>query len=94
MVTGAQSYDAYYARKNENDAMAIDNANISLAQATIIAERYVRGKAARVDYEHNEDNRIYRIEIVSHTTIYAVTVNADNGTVISSSENRPKDNES
>lgn len=94
MTTGAQAYDAYYVRKNENDAMAINQANISLAQATAIAEKYARGKAARVDYENDEHSRIYKIEILSYAKIFDVTIDADNGIVISSIESSPSDNES
>lgn len=94
VLIAIQSYDAYQVRTAENNAMAINSANISLTQAIIIAEQHIRGKAASADYEHSQDGRIYKINVLSYATLFDVVIDADNGLVISSIENKPDDDES
>lgn len=77
---------AYAAKSMENDAMAIVNAKVSLAQATTTAEQHANGKATRAEYEQSKQGWVYDVEVVSGAKVFDVKVDADKGTVISSAE--------
>jgi uncharacterized membrane protein YkoI len=80
---------AYAAKSSvENDAMAINKAKIPLTQAVTAAERHANGKASRAEFEHSRQGWVYDVEIVSGPKVYDVKVDADKGTVISSSEDK------
>ena len=72
----------------ENDAMAIAKANIPLAQAVTTAEQQTNGKAARAEFENSKQGWVYDVEVVSGAKVFDVKVDADNGTVISSAEDK------
>ena len=77
---------AYAAKGMENDAMAIVNAKVSLAQAVTTAEQHANGKATHAEYEFSKQGWVYDVEVVSGAKIFDVKVDADKGTVISSAE--------
>jgi uncharacterized membrane protein YkoI len=78
---------AYAARGNmENDALAIQNARISLPQAATIAEQHAKGKASRAEYENSKQGWLYEVEVVSGARVFDVRGDAANGTVLSSTE--------
>lgn len=77
---------AYAARYLENDALAITNARISLAQAVAAAEQHINGKATRAEFEHTLQGGLYDVEVVSGSKVFDITVDADKGTVLSSVE--------
>lgn len=79
---------AYAAKSMENDAMAITKAKIPMTQAITAAEQHVNGKAARAEYEQTKGGWAYDVEVVSGTKVFDVKVDADNGTVISSVEDK------
>jgi len=79
---------AYAAKDMENDALAITQAKISLAQAVTAAEQHVKGKASRAEYEQTKKGWAYDVEVVSGNKIFDVTVDADNGTVIAATEDK------
>ena len=72
----------------ENDAMAISKAKISLAQAVTSAEQHANGKATHAEYENSKQGWVYDVEVVSGAKVFDVKVDADQGTVISSAEDK------
>lgn len=85
-TTGAAAYAAKGGM--ENDALAITKANTPLAQAVTIAEHHANGKASRAEYENSKQGWIYDVEVVSGAKVFDVRVDADNGTVISSAQDK------
>jgi len=77
----------------ENDIMAITQAKIPLAQAVSTAEQYAKGKAARAKYENSKHGWLYEVKVVSGAKIFEVKVDADQGTVISSAEDKNDDDD-
>lgn len=82
----AASGAAAFAGKSgaDNDALAIAQARIPLAQAVAVAEQHARGQASRAEFEHSKLGWVYDVEVVSGTKVLDVRVDADKGTVISS----------
>ncbi len=78
----------YAANSMENDAMAIANAKIPMTQAITAAEQHANGRAARAEYEQTKSGWAYDVEVVSANKVFDVKVSADNGTVISSVEDK------
>src|SRR6267378_5691635 len=78
----------YAAKGMENDALAITQAKIPLTQAVTAAEQHVKGKASRAEYEQTKKGWVYDVEVVSDNKVFDVKVNADNGTVIASTEDK------
>jgi len=72
----------------ENDAFAITKAKVPLAQAVTAAEQHANGKASRAEYENSKQGWVYDVEVVSATKVFDVKVDADKGTVISSTEDK------
>lgn len=72
----------------ENDALAITQAKIPLAQAVTIAEQHAKGKASRAEYENTKQGWVYDVEVVSGAKVFDVRVDAGKGTVISSEEDK------
>ena len=73
----------------EREAIAIAKARIPLALAVTIAEQYANGKALQAEFENSIRGWVYDVEIVSGARVFDVRVDADNGTVISSVEDKP-----
>ena len=81
---GAVAYAA--SRPHENDALAVAQAKISLAQAVAVAEQHAGGKASRAEYENSRQGCVFDVEVVNGAKVFDVRVDADKGTVISSAE--------
>lgn len=79
---------AYAAKTMENDAMAINQAKISMTQAITAAEQHANGKASRAEYEQTKAGWAYDVEVIAGTKVFDVRVDADKGTVISSVEDQ------
>lgn len=78
---------AYAAKDNsENDALAITQAKVSLAQAVTAAEQHAVGKASKAEFEHDHKGVYYEIEVVSGAKVYDVKVDANSGAVIAATE--------
>ncbi|GAC1419184.1 MAG: hypothetical protein NVSMB6_21100 [Burkholderiaceae bacterium] len=88
IVAAGAGTAAYGAIEKENDALAIANAKIPLAQAISIAEHHVQGKANRAEYERTKSGWAYDVEVVVGKKVYDVSVNSDTGTVIASTEDK------
>lgn len=89
VVIAAAGTVAYAANGGmENDATAIVKAKIPLAQAVTTAEQHVDGNAARAEYENSKHGWVYDVEVVNGAKVFDVKVDADQGTVISSGEDK------
>jgi uncharacterized membrane protein YkoI len=78
----------YAAKSSDNDAMAIADAKISLAQAVSTAEQHVGGKASRAEHEHHKGQWVFDVEVVKGRQVMDVTVNSTSGTVIAAVEDK------
>lgn len=79
---------AYAAHERPNDALSVLQAKISLLQAVASAEQHVQGKAASAEYEHGARGGVYDVEVVSANKVFDVKVDAADGKVIASVEDR------
>ncbi len=77
---------AYVAKDAQNDALAIQKATVSLAQAINLAELHVRGRAIRAEYERTKLGAVYEVEVVSGAKVFEVRVDVDKGNVVTSVE--------
>ncbi|MEO7105222.1 MAG: PepSY domain-containing protein, partial [Rhodoferax sp.] len=71
-----------------NDAMAINKAKISFVQAVTAAEQQANGKASQAEFESSRYGWVYDVEVVRGDKVFDVKVDADKGTIISSSEDK------
>ena len=78
----------------ENDALAIGEARISLTQAITAAEQHVNGKAVQAEYEQTKAGWAYDVEVASGTQVFDVRVDADKGTVLSSTQDKVDEDDS
>lgn len=68
-----------------NDALAIEQAHISLTQAVAAAEQHAGGKAAKAEFEHSRKGNFYEVEVVTSAhQVFDVRVDAQQGQVLSS----------
>lgn len=89
VATAAAATAAYAAKGEEqNDAMAITQARIPLAQAVTVAEQHIQGLASRAEYEHSRQGWVYDVEVVGQGKVFDVKVDADKGTVVATSEDK------
>lgn len=79
---------AVAAQHGENDAVAIGNAKVTLVDAVGIAQRHASGQASRAEFEHGKQGWVYDVEVVSGAKVFDVRVDAANGTVLSSAEDK------
>ena len=79
---------AYAANTTENDALALANAKVPMAQAITVAEQHANGKAARAEYERTVTGWAYDVEVVSGTKVFDVRVDANTGAILSSVEDK------
>ena len=70
----------------DNDDAA--NAKNPLTQAIAAAERHANGRAARADYEATKGGWAYDVEVVSGAKVFDVKVEAEQGIVMSSDEDK------
>ena len=73
----------------ENDAIAINQAEVSIGQAISAAEKAHGGKATKTELEHSKQGLIYEVEVVAGVKVFSVTVDAEKGCVSSSTEDSP-----
>ena len=79
---------AYAAKTIENDAATLAQAKVSITQAITVAEQHAAGKATRAKLESSKAGLMYDVEVVSGTQVLDVKVDADKGTVISSTQEK------
>ncbi|MFO1291891.1 MAG: PepSY domain-containing protein [Rubrivivax sp.] len=85
-ATAAVAYAAKAAV--ENDALAAAQAKVTLVQAIAAAEQHAGGKATKAEYEHAKQGSFYEVEVMAGSKVFDVRVDADKGTVVSSTEDR------
>jgi uncharacterized membrane protein YkoI len=76
---------AYAAKAGQvEDALAIANSKVSLAQAIAAAEQHVGGKAAKAELEDENGQWVFGVEVVKDATqVMDVKVDAATGKVLS-----------
>jgi len=75
---------AYASSQHEgNDALAISQAKIGLAEAVTAAEQHVGGKASKAEYESFQGKQVFDVEVVKGQAVSDVKVDANDGKVIS-----------
>jgi uncharacterized membrane protein YkoI len=82
-----------HAHPKELDAAALANSKISLVQAVTTAEQHVNGHASKAEFERSWRGAIYEVDVVSGDKVFEVKVDADQGTVLSSAEEKSHDDE-
>jgi uncharacterized membrane protein YkoI len=87
-VLAAAGTIAFAAPGDENDALGVMNAKVSLVDAVNVAQQHASGRAARAEYEHSKQGWIYDVEVVSGSRVFDVRVDAGTGAVISSVEDK------
>ncbi len=87
IVAAAGSSALAYAstHSTRNDANAIEHASISLSQAIKAAEQHVDGKATHARYDGSGHDGVYDVEVKGKRKVYDVTVNAQDGKVLTAS---------
>lgn len=88
LTTASLGAFAYASKVGENDAMSVVSAKVPMSQAVTVAEQHANGKASRAEYEKTKIGWAYDVEVVSGTKVFDVSVNAENGSVISSIEDK------
>ncbi len=89
VVLATAGVAGYAANSGENDAVAIEQAKIPLAQAITTAEQHAGGKAARAEFEKTKAGAwVFDVEVVNGAKTFDVRVDATNGTVIASTEDK------
>ena len=73
----------------ENDSSSINHAKIPMTQAISSAEKQVGGRVVKAKYFRNDNAGVYEIEIASGIKAFDVKVDANNGNIISSTEETP-----
>ena len=89
LAIAAFSSVAVAAKSLENDATSIGLAKISLQQAIALAEQHVAGKATRAEFEYSKLGWVYDVEVVGASKVFDVRIDASKGTVLSSAEDAP-----
>ncbi len=74
---------------HENDAVAeLAKAKIALVDAIGTAEKHAQGRAARAELESEKSGPVYSVEVVANDKVFDVRVDATDGKVLSSKEDR------
>ena len=76
------------ARAAGNDALAIRDARIGLAQAIEAAEKHVGGKASKAEYEKHRGKPVFDVEVVKGNQVVDVKVDPADGRVVASTIDR------
>jgi uncharacterized membrane protein YkoI len=81
---------AYAAKSSqENDALAIANTKVSLAQAISAAEQHVGGKAAKAEFEQDKGQWTFDVEVVKDANqVFDVKVDSNTGKVLSATADK------
>jgi uncharacterized membrane protein YkoI len=74
---------AAIADQEENDALQIQHAKISLTDAIAAAEAKTGGRASKAEFEKAKEGWVFDVEVVSGKAVSDVHVNAETGAVLS-----------
>ena len=76
---------AFAAQTAGNDALAVNQATVTLTQAIAAAEQQAGGRASKAEYEHSKAHGwVYDVEVVLGAQVFDVKVDAQKGTVLAS----------
>jgi len=84
---------AFAASAEQNDALGINDAGISLTQAIDAAEQHVGGKASEAEYEHEDGRAVFEVEVVKGNEVMDVEIDPANGNVLAAAKDRPDQGE-
>lgn len=79
---------AYASKLQENDALTVTSAKISMIQAVTAAEQHVGGKASRAEYERHKGQWAFDVEVVKDKKVMDVKVDPTSGKVIAATEDK------
>lgn len=79
---------AYAAESAGNDALAVSGAKISLTQAVAAAEQHVGGQASQAEYERENGQWVFDVEVIKGQSVMDVKVDPTSGQVIASAEDK------
>ncbi len=79
---------AFAANSADNDALGIADAKTSLTQAVTTAEQHVGGKASRAEYERQQDQWVFDVEVVNGNKVMDVKVDPASGQVLAATEDK------
>ncbi|MFC5475779.1 PepSY domain-containing protein [Paraherbaspirillum soli] len=79
---------AYAAEPIASDAVAMSKAKITLTQAIATAEQNANGKALSAEFKHKRGKSLYEVDVASGGKVMEVKIDADLGTVLSSTEEK------
>ena len=71
-----------------NDALGIGDAKIGITQAITAAEAQVGGKASRAEYERQQDQWVFDVEVVNGNKVMDVKVDPASGQVLAAAEDQ------
>lgn len=82
-VLGAVTMSGAYAEMSDpNDALAIEQAHVSLGEAIAAAEQEIGGKASRAEFEVDDGHVIFDVEVVKGGEVHDVAVDGRDGRVL------------
>lgn len=88
LLLGASATVALAAKPLENDAMAINNAKVSLTQAIATAEQHAGGKAVKAELDHGKKGSRYEVEVANGGKVFDVQIDDQTGAVLASVEDK------
>lgn len=87
-AAGTAAYAADGQTGEANDALAVNQAKISLSQAVSAAVQHAHGKASKAEYERTSNGDAYDVEVVRGKQVFDVRVDATSGAVIASTPDK------
>jgi uncharacterized membrane protein YkoI len=79
----AFSQSSALGEQEENDALQVVHAKISLTDAIAAAEAKTGGRASKAEFEKAAEGWVFDVEVVAGKTVSDVHVNAETGAVLS-----------
>ena len=76
------------ADSEQNDALSVTTAKISLTQAIDIAEQHLTGKASRAEFENHKDQMVFDIEVISDNKVMDVKIDPESGKILAVKEDK------
>ncbi|MDD2467757.1 MAG: PepSY domain-containing protein [Desulfobulbus sp.] len=88
-VIASMSSSAFAISVEENDALGIPAAKISLTKAISIAEQYAMGTASKAELEQDHDRWVFDVEVVKGPKVMDVKIDPENGKVLGTTVDKP-----
>ena len=84
----SSSNDTQAEQAMTRNPVAAAGAKVSLTQAISVAEQHAAGKATKAEFERGKQGPLYEVQVVSGSKVYDVRVDAEQGTVLASREDK------